>query len=74
MPRIETFVCDAPGCGKQKGETNRWWQIFEAGGVWEIRPLEKRLQPDAKVVCGQECAQKMLARFLSREGKENERT
>ena len=76
MPKIDTYQCDC-GCGVTRQPSNHWRMVrLSKDGAWSICDwrvgLEKR--PDVKFVAGQDCAHKLLDKFLSapRVGKEEE--
>lgn len=60
--KIDLIVCDA--CGAHKGETNHWWQAYVHEGSFHFAALVESL-PTLKDVCGQNCASKLLERFMS---------
>ena len=67
-------VCDGPGCGKTKGEVNRWWiigvtegQTMGSGPVMLIAPFSYA-EFDARFklfdFCGQDCALKFISKYM----------
>ena len=70
---VTPIVCDGPGCGKHKQETNRWWTVEE----WVTGPPRLAVIPgtstDPKVkgcnlydFCGQTCVLKFLSERMSK--------
>jgi hypothetical protein len=71
MARLPTpYVCDY--CGAQKRETNHWWLLrrYTSDGqeVFELASWNEHAAAAAEGVehiCGQECAQKALAKYMA---------
>jgi len=75
---VTPIVCDGPGCGKQKQETNRWWTIEvvtyrEPKGLGRIVIFPgTSTPPDGSVVdplydfCGETCALKFISEQMSK--------
>jgi len=69
-------VCDGPGCGKQKQETNRWWIIgitegatMGNGPVILVAPFGNgEFDPRFKLYdfCGETCALKFLSEQMGK--------
>ena len=68
-------ICDGPGCGKQKGEVNRWWaigvtegEVMGKGPVILIAPLGGEFDPRFKLydACGQTCALKIVSEQMGK--------
>ena len=66
-------VCDGPGCGKQKQESNRWWQAL----VLQSSKFEIVLKPGTSSefdeslftpydFCGQTCALKWMSEQMGK--------
>jgi hypothetical protein len=66
---VSPIVCDGPGCGKQKQETNRWWTVEVKGQDLRVlagtytRNLKDREYFD---FCGQTCALKFISEQMSK--------
>lgn len=65
MGKVTTYVCD--GCGRQRGESNHWWQVFIGGhaGDTSLIICPMRNEDTQNVFCGAECVHKEVDRFLS---------
>lgn len=67
--RKETYTCDV--CGIERGPANHWFVVVLADSPeWHIwfhkwTPLAVRKWGNAKHLCGQECAHKLLSSYLS---------
>jgi hypothetical protein len=60
----QVITCDI--CGSEKGETNHWFVGYEESGELRIsdwNPLHL-LSPEAKHLCGETCAHKLISQFL----------
>jgi hypothetical protein len=61
----QAINCDM--CGAEKQESNYWFVAYEQGGELKLRGWEspKSSRKDAKHLCGQKCAQRMMANFMA---------
>jgi hypothetical protein len=62
------YVCDY--CGVQKRESNHWWFSYKISASFPQFSLrawddERASQGDVEHICGQECAQKALAKYMA---------
>ena len=77
MPDTIPFVpssfhrCAGPGCGVQKGVSDRWWIMWSSFDdfdvpVMHLAPWDERLavREGALHVCGEGCAQKLQSQFM----------
>ena len=67
MPLIKQFQCDC-GCGVVRQPSNHWRMVrTNRNGEWVICEWRESLQGRAgvKYVAGEECAHKMLSRYMS---------
>jgi hypothetical protein len=63
--RYTTFKCDE--CGALKKQTNHWWVVKPRAGVdgdLIISPMTPNLPDETVTVCGRECAQKAIERWM----------
>lgn len=69
--KVETFRCDE--CGHLKEQTNHWWAVtvLSAPPAAVIEPLDEFSKKHDKwadpmlSLCGRECVQKVVERFMS---------
>jgi hypothetical protein len=61
----QAINCDI--CAAEKQESNYWFVAYEQGGELKLRGWEspKNSRKDAKHLCGQKCAQRMVANFMA---------
>jgi hypothetical protein len=61
----QAINCDI--CAAEKQESNYWFVAYEHGGELKLRGWEspKTSRKDAKHLCGQKCAQRMMANFMA---------
>jgi hypothetical protein len=61
----QAINCDI--CAAEKQESNYWFVAYEHGGELKLRGWEspKNSRKDAKHLCGQKCAQRMMANFMA---------
>jgi hypothetical protein len=61
----QAINCDI--CAAEKQESNYWFVAYEQGGELKLRGWEspKNSRKDAKHLCGQKCAQRMMANFMA---------
>jgi hypothetical protein len=61
----QAINCDI--CGAEKQESNYWFVAYEQGDELKLRGWEspKSSRKDAKHLCGQKCAQRMMANFMA---------
>jgi hypothetical protein len=54
-------------CAAEKQATNSWFVAYDHGGELKVRGWESRKnsQKGAKHLCGQKCAQRMMANFIA---------
>ena len=66
MPIIKQYKCD--GCGREKGEANKWWVFWVAACRLYLETLELAerdgLQSNMQVLCGHECVSKKVSQFM----------
>jgi hypothetical protein len=64
--RIDSYKCDHPGCGKIRGEVNRWWTTRPTDWGFLVAPFDTATASQATVqtFCGEEHVQAALARFM----------
>ncbi len=62
----QVITCDI--CGTQKRETNHWFVAYEESGELRISGWNSLhlLSPEAKHLCGETCAHKLISHFLMR--------
>jgi hypothetical protein len=60
MAKVEVYRCDE--CGAEKKETNHWFVISNAVGLFRIQTWN----PDAVSghICGEQCVHKVLQKWL----------
>jgi len=77
---VTPIVCDGPGCGKHKQETNRWWTVeewIESPETGAAHLTQLAVIPGTSVdpqvhdcylydFCGQTCALKFLSERMSK--------
>ena len=65
---IKTVKC--AHCGQQRQETNHWFVTAVEGAKFRCAPLEIRrtLRKLEEPACGQQCAQKLFAKYLATGG------
>lgn len=72
MSELRTFICDGPGCGKQKGEANRWFRAAHLKtpthtrfiiDAWDGGELIARGEQELHL-CSESCAMKVLSERL----------
>lgn len=61
----QAINCDM--CGAEKQESNYWFVAYEQGGELKVRGWEspQNSRKNAKHLCGQKCAQRMMANFMA---------
>ena len=61
----QAINCDM--CGAEKQESNYWFVAYEQGGELKLRGWEspQNSRKNAKHLCGQKCAQRMMANFMA---------
>jgi hypothetical protein len=70
MSRPVTIICDGPGCGKTKQESNHWWVIGVKADSMLIaqasydRPMDERY--NVSDFCGRECALKFISERMGK--------
>jgi hypothetical protein len=69
--RYTTYKCDE--CGALKRLTNHWWLLtprLGAEGEFLVSPMPPEL-PDGRItVCGRECAQRAMEKWMGEVGRE----
>ena len=61
----QAINCDI--CAAEKQESNYWFVAYEQGGELKLRGWEspQNSRKNAKHLCGQKCAQRMMANFMA---------
>lgn len=69
MPRVETWSCRV--CGKFKNGINNWWLVGRLNEQFLIRPMGDgcRILAEEDAVCGRECLQKEVEKYLGEMAK-----
>jgi len=66
MPVIKQYKCD--GCGREKGEANKWWVMEIRLRILFLQPLAVAeldgLKVNMLVLCGHECVSKKVSQFM----------
>jgi hypothetical protein len=68
MRPINPIICDAPGCGKTKGENNRWWSVIVSKvGIAVLSGSVSPNEPEDQLFdfCGEEHALAFVAKKMS---------
>src|SRR5271170_7290658 len=61
----QAINCDM--CAAEKQESNYWFVAYEQGGELKLRGWEspQNSRKNAKHLCGQKCAQRMVANYMA---------
>lgn len=70
MARLSTYKCDE--CGALKKETNGWWLVDPVPGAIVVRIWNHPQLDDMKHLCGIECTQRFIARWMGEQGHERQ--
>lgn len=69
--KVDTYICDLPGCGVQKKDANHWWRVYriEDGLVianWSASFRDVTLPAAAEVadLCGEQHAIEWISKNL----------
>ncbi len=79
MSQFSGYKCD--GCGTIRGESNRWFVLFELPADGDITPtvllehfgVEVATKPDAIHLCGETCVLKRVSAWLAGQPQSVER-